>query len=231
MNEALVASSTVEVSPAGDRTQEQNGLTKLKQPGVINVTNWEIAPPTCCDTFCAALRCSWFDSTRAYIYSRDNNSLELNDTNSMKSCCHCCCTVHDNVSVHYYDRSPLSKECNCSPCSAWLCCMPFYCSEPKLEPLDEGCLICCVLVSCENLGCGGKKVVLMPFENLPPPCCCLTNRVGCCGNCCGCCGPPTGNPVYYSGFSPQPKNVEAFCQTVAAVRHRGGAPDSQDMAR
>jgi len=111
--------------------------------------------------------------------------------------------------------------------------MFFHRSNPKLEPLDEGCLICCVRVGCETLGCGGKKVVIMPFEFLPPPCCCCTNRVNACDNCCGLCGPVTGNPKFYSRFSPQPKNTEAFCATIAAMRlgHGGGAPASHEMER
>jgi len=213
----------------GDRTQRQAGFTALKQPGLIRVSSWELAPPTCYESFCAALRCSWYDTTRSYIYSRDNMSLEVNDTNSCQSCCSCCCEIQDNVSVYYYDRSPLAKECNCAPMRAWCCCIFFHCSEPKLEPLDEGCIICCVRVGCENLGCGGRKVVIMPFENLPPPCCCCTNRVGCCDNCCGCCGPVTGNPKFYSYFSPQPKDVHAFCNAVKDVRH--GAPAVTHMAR
>lgn len=150
----------------GYRTTKQDGHTALKQPNAIYLTSWELAQPTNCEAFCAFLRCSYYDTKRAYIYSRDNMSLEVNDTNSLRSgaVCTLCCEVQDNVKVYYYDRSPLSKECNCAPISAWPFCIFFYCSAPKLEPLDEGCLICFNRVGCENLGCGGKQVVIMPFE-------------------------------------------------------------------
>ena len=113
--------------PAGDRTTSQNGLTKLKQPGNIYVTSWELQPPTCCDNICAGLKCSTFDTNRAYIYVRDNMSIEVNDTNSLRGApCNCCCEVQDDISVYYFDRSPFSPQCNCTPCSAWFCCMFFH---------------------------------------------------------------------------------------------------------
>lgn len=121
----------------GDRVQKQNGDTALKQPGVINVTSWEIAHPTCRETCCAAMKCAIYDTTRAYIYVRDNRSIEVNDTNTVKSCCSCCFQVQDNVSVNYFDRSPYSKQCNLSPPVAWICCMPCYfvrCSSLEPEP-------------------------------------------------------------------------------------------------
>lgn len=209
----------------GDRVQKQNGDTALKQPGVINVTSWEIEHPTCRETCCAAMKCAIYDTTRAYIYVRDNRSIEVNDTNSIKSCCSCCCQVQDNVSVNYFDRSPYSKQCNLSPPVAWLCCMPCYFTEPKLEILDDGYMCCCIKFNFANLcGWGGKKVVLMPFEMMPPPCCCCSNRTCWLQNCCNLCGPPSGNPIFYHMFSPQPQNPAAFIQSAMGIKN--GKKDS-----
>lgn len=55
----------------GYRTTKQDGHTALKQPNAIYLTSWELAQPTNCEAFCAFLRCSYYDTKRAYIYSRD----------------------------------------------------------------------------------------------------------------------------------------------------------------
>ena len=202
----------------GDRKKPQQGDTALIQPGVIRLTNWEVAEPTCCEKLGLCLKCSWADLERSYIYSRDNHSIEVNDTNGKRNCCTWCSAIQDNVSVYYYDRDPFKDKCMCTPCSAWFCCMFFYCDDPKLDVVDEGYWCCCVKINCENCGCGGKKVVLIPFENLPPPCCCCTNRTNCCDNCCSLMGPASGNPRFYSDWSPNAADPVAFVAAHRAVK-------------
>ena len=91
----------------------------------------------------------------------------------------------------------------------------------------------CCFIKCDPC-CLGKRVVIMPFEQCPPPLCCCSNRVGCCDNNCGCCGPVTGNPKLFLMFAPQPKNAAAFVQAaknalLASVR--GSAPSGSEMER
>ena len=149
----------------GDRKLPQAGDTEPIHPGVITFTNWEVAPPTCCEKFCLLLRCSWTDNTRSYIYSRDNRSIERNDTNGKRNCCTWCCKIQDDVKVSYYDRKPFKKECRCAPCCAWFCCMFYYCDEPKLDVVDDGFLCCCTKISCENFAAAAKRSSSCPSSS------------------------------------------------------------------
>jgi len=213
----------------GDRTKVQPGLTALRQPGVITLSSWEVKEPSLCDTIHLALRCSVADTSRSYIYIRDDHALELNNTMGLLNCCtcFCCCETPDNVRVEHFDRPPWAKECNTAP-FPYCCCI--YQSQPKLEVVDLGCMFCGVKI---DPCCCGKAVVIMPFEMMPPPCCCCSNRVSGCDNCCGLCGPVTGNPKIYGLFSPQPKNADAFVQAAKmAMASVGGAPIlSEEMER
>ena len=100
--------------------------------------------------------------------------------------------------------------------------------QPKLEVVDLGCMCCCMKI---DPCCCGQKVVYMPSEQMPFPCCCSPNRVGMCDNCCGCCGPVTGNPKIFSVFSPQPKDATGFVNAAQAAMRRGGSPESMQIER
>lgn len=214
----------------GDRTSKQDGMTATES-NTIAFSSWEVKPPRCCQTFCLALRCSTVDLTRSYIYIRSNASLELNDTNGIKSCCTCCgVEAQDNVSVMYYDRDPLAEDCKVAP-FPWCCCC--YTDVPKIEVLDNGCMCCCIKI---DPCCLEKQAVIMPFEKMPPPCCCCSNRTSDCDNCFGLCGPPTGNPKVHLPFSPQPKDAVAFVAATQLAMNTvrtlaKGAPDSAEMER
>ena len=210
----------------GDRRSPQQGCTKVTHPGRIGISSWEVRAGTVCDQICLATVCSKWDTERSYIYIRDNRSIEVNDTNALKNLFTCCCKVQDNVRVEYFDRPPYARECNCAPIP-WCCCI--YFDQPKLEIIDLGCMCCCVKI--DPCMCG-KRVVLMPFENFPPPCCCCSNRIGPCDNCCGLYGQVTGNPKIFDRFSPQPKNAEAFVFAFKqALFSGGGAAISEEMER
>ena len=110
----------------GDRREKQNGMTKLMPEnsgpyGNIAVTSWEIKQVGMCAQCCLAVRCAIPDTSRAYIYIRNNGSLEANDTNGIRACGSCCCDIQDNIRVEYFDRSPYSTNCNVAPCP---CCLP-----------------------------------------------------------------------------------------------------------
>ena len=202
----------------GDRHTQHAGATKLSTPTMIRISDWELKGPGCCDHLCLALRCSWWDNARSYLYIRDNSSIEKNDTNGINNCCSCCSKVKDYVSVEYNDRAPYAKTCKRSP---FPCCCMFNCDQPKLEVVNLGFMCCCMKCDTCCCCCESKQVVIMPFESLPFPCCCCSNRVGCCDNCCGLCGPITGNPKVFSLFGPQPKHADAFVAAGQQVMQRG----------
>ena len=192
----------------GDRRTNHNGATKIQNPGMIRISDWELRGPGCCDKCRLALQCSWWDTTRSYLYVRDNHSIEFNDANGIKNCCTCCCfSQADDVGVEYSDRAPYAKHCKPSP---FPCCCFLNCAQPKLEVIDLGFMCCCIKCNTCCCCCESKRVVIMPFETFPFPCCCCSNRVNRCDNWCGCCGPVTGNPKVYGLFAPQPKDAEAF---------------------
>jgi len=205
---------------SGDRLTEHAGATQLKTarrtevPNTIGISDWELNGPTCCEQICLALRCSCWDDTRQYLYVRDNSSIEKNDTNAITSCCTCCCGVRDNVSVMYNDRAPYGPRCRLSPFP--LCCL-LHSGQPQFRVLQRGYMCFCVKVDC---GCRGKHVVVSPFEHLPFPCCCCTNRVSYCDNCCGTCGPISGNSRVFTVFRPQPKDADAFVAAANQVMMR-----------
>ena len=207
-------------NPGGDRLTEHAGATQLKTarrtevPNTIGISDWELKGPTCYEQICLALRCSCWDDTRQYLYVRDNSSIEKNDTNVITSCCTCCCGVRDNVSVMYNDRAPYGPRCRLSPLP--LCCL-LHSGQPQFEVLQRGCMCCCVKLDC---CCRGKHVVVSPFEHLPFPCCCCTNRVSYCDNCCGTCGPISGNSRVFTVFRPQPKDADAFVAAANQVMMR-----------
>mmetsp|Transcript_49959 Transcript_49959/g.130112 ORF Transcript_49959/g.130112 Transcript_49959/m.130112 type:complete len:319 (-) Transcript_49959:710-1666(-) len=209
----------------GDRLTVQKGCTRLTQPNTIGVSSWEVKDVGVCDKITLLLRCSVSDVSRSYIYIRNNNSLELNDTNGIRNCCTCCCEIPDDVRVEYFDRPPWAPECNCAP-FPYCCCI--YNSRPKLEVVDLGCMCCCVHI---DPCCCGKKVVIMPFEMMPPPCCCCSNRVGWCDNYCGLCGPVSGNPKIFGLFAPQPKDAVLFVGAAQQAMMSGGGVESEEMER
>ena len=178
-----------------------------------------------------ALKCASADQTRSYIYIRSNSSLELNDTNGIKAFGTMCSDIQDNISVEYYDRAPHKEGCKLAP---FPCCCMYYTDVPKVEVLDNGYMCCFVKID----PCGlGKQAVVMPFEHVPPPFCCYSNRTSRCDNCGEMCGPPTGNPKIHFPFSPQPKDAVAFvaaiqeAMTTARSLAKQGAPDTAEMER
>jgi hypothetical protein len=185
----------------GDRKRPQAGSTKLIDSNNIKIYyNAEIKDISCCTKLwlcCHPCYCgSTFDVERSYLYIREN-SLEGNV--ATKSCL---CGKQDLTFVDYFDRDPYkpSKRCLCIP------------TQPKLEVMKGGCLICCVKCSC----CSDDSVVVMPYEK----CCCCSNRVGCCDNCCGLCGPITGNPKVTASFEPQPKDAASFVAAAQMIMSR-----------
>ena len=236
----VAAGSNIDVNSPGDRRTRHDGATALKNPGLIRVSDWEVAQPNCWEQCCLALRCAVVDTSRSYIYIRDNNSLELNDNNNLLSCvncCNCCCETPDDTRVEYFDRPPWTTTCK-RVGFPWCCC--FTCDTPKLEVFDTGCLICCIHCHYPTCCYDEKIVVIMPFEYFPFPCCCCPNRACWLDNCCGCCGSPTGNPKIFNPFRPQPKAPETFVAVAKAAMRRDGAqhrvinvgvPEGEEMER
>jgi len=235
--------SALPLLPIGDRLTRPDGLTELRTPGSMRMSDWELQDATCCQSLCLSLRCSVYDKERAFIRLRDN-SLEINDTNSGCNNCGSFCgkQVQDNISVYYFDRPPFAKHecapfpfCCCGPCGPAMC-SPFPCcccahrGRPKLEVASRGCVCCCTEFSDEwdlHPFCRPLKVVIVPFEQCPPPCCCCSNRINrcappCCGgNCCRLCGRLTGSPRMYTSFAAQPRNPEIFVAVVMQEMARG----------
>jgi len=154
--------SALPLLPIGDRLTRPDGLTELRTPGSMRMSDWELQDATCCQSLCLSLRCSVYDKERAFIRLRDN-SLEINDTNSGCKNCGSFCgkQVQDNISVYYFDRPPFAKHecapfpfCCCGPCGPAMC-SPFPCcccahrGRPKLEVASRGCVCCCTEFSDE----------------------------------------------------------------------------------
>merc|ERR1719375_295171 len=104
-------------------------------------------------------------------------------------------------------------------------------SDPKLDVSQCGCWFRCQeMIFCE-------AVVLMPFEQCPFPCCCVSNRQS--HNICNCwaCfklnGPLEGAPKKFDSFAPQPKDpwafVKAFGEASGIPVSDRGAPKQQGM--
>jgi hypothetical protein len=52
--------------------------------------------------------------------------------------------------------------------------------------------------------------------------------VNCWNNCCGFCGPLNGNPQVFSGFSPQPKDAQAFVDVAQSVMLPDDGPGNSE---
>jgi hypothetical protein len=195
--------------PASNRATIHAGVTARKNKDSIQIlVDAELKDVDCCTWLNLCFLGVCFDKQRSYLYLREN-SLESNV--ALAPCWGLCsASAADWVTVNYFDRPPYSKECKPGP-------FPFCCfctaEQPKLEIYEPGCMICCMKVN----PCGDKKLVLMPFENLPIPCCCCSNRVTGCDNCFGLCGGITGNPKVAYAFFPQPTDPEGFVQVAQSV--------------
>lgn len=196
------------------RVTPHHALTAKANPNAIQIIyDAELKGLSMCDQCynCCCL-CMMYDQSRSYLYLREN-SIESNIVYKyLCPCCICgglmCCKRQgDNVQVDYFDQPPYKPSC------CWYCCGM---TNPKLEVVEEGCLCCCIPINC------GSKVVVMPFERLPFPCCCCSNRTGLCDNCCGCCGQFTGTPKYYHSFMPQPKSSQEFVAVAQQIMKGGG---------
>lgn len=187
--------------PTSNRSSTHKGQTARKSKDSIEIVyDAELKDLTICNRIVLAMTCcTIFDTQRSYLYLREN-SLETNV--SLSPCCGYC-GMPDIVNVNYFDKAPYAGTVKCAP---FPFCFVLHCSQPKLEVVKPGCLVCFVPVNI----CGDSVVAYMPFENFPFPCCCFPNRVGPCDNCFGCCGPVTGNPKIYSAFFPQPTDAEGF---------------------
>ena len=93
-----IASDACVWDGVGDRTTAQEGATKLSG-NTTSILSFELEPASHCDTIRMALRCSKFDTERAYLYIRSNRSIEVNDTNTFRSFCNAWsfCDVQDNI--------------------------------------------------------------------------------------------------------------------------------------
>ena len=188
-----------------NRTTPHDGKTaRMERENIKILIDAELKDVGLCTKICLFLHgCSSYNRERSYLYLREN-SLESNVV--FNGCCGCCITP-DYVCVRYFDRAPYTDSCR-------MLSFPFcfiYSKElPKLEIIEPGCMMCCVKVNC----CGDKRVILMPFENLPFPCCWCSNRVNGCDNCFGLCGPITGNPKVYLPFFPQPTDPVGFVKSL-----------------
>ena len=126
---AAAASPPVATGRIGDRRTVQDGATALCQPNAITLSSWEVKDARLCEKICLALRCSVADTSRAYIYIRDNHSLELNDTSGFCSFCTCCCPFQDSIRVEYFDRAPWTTTCTLAP-FPWCCCVTCVSAAP-----------------------------------------------------------------------------------------------------
>ena len=147
------------------------------------------------------------DVKRSYIYLREN-SIERNV--AVECLCPLPLCKKDLVTVEYFDKIPFKRPIK--KCGGM--CPSEY---PRVEFMQPG-YTCCGT----NLrGCGGlcetyyaqcdpDRVVVMPSEMCPCPCCCQANRITMVDNCFDLCGPVSGNPKLFYPFSPQPKDPKAF---------------------
>jgi len=148
--------------------------------------------------------CHEYDLERSYLYLREN-SIETNVAMVPMFPLSICVPQWDNTNVTYFDRKPYKPY--------KVCCIQ---QNPKLEVMKGGCLVACMKVN----DCTKDKVVIMPNEQMPPPCCFSSNRVGPCDNCAGACGAPTGNPKMAFAFFPQPKDAQGFVEVAQQVMSR-----------
>lgn len=180
--------------PQFSRRSEVVGLAKKANPGAIDIIY---------DAELAEPKHGWcgcnngmMNKERSYLYIREN-SVETNVAVD-RGCCGCG-KPRDNVKVMYFDRHP-------------------FLEPAKLEILETGFMCCFHKFLC------GEKLVVMPFERLPFPCCCQKNRTK--GFCCGACGPIAGNPSVFEIFQPQPQNPEEFLTMLAAAREIAAPPQT-----
>jgi hypothetical protein len=190
------------------RTPHPGKTARANKDSIGILIDAELKDVSCCFRINLMLCycCSSFNRERSYLYLREN-SLESNVT---FNCCCGCCLTPDWIGVTYFDSDPYVERCKMAPIP--FCCM-CYTEQPKLEIFEPGCMLCCMRV---NL-CGEKEMILMPFEKMPFPCCCCSNRVTCCDNYGGLCGPITGNPKVYYPFFPQPTDPDSFVQVAQSV--------------
>lgn len=206
---------TMNLQQICDRTTHQNGATRLSDPSHIKIWyNAEMGDPTCCMKYQLCCACLEEDPERSYMYLREG-ALEYNKTyRCCLSCCRPCCKFPDMVCLTYFDKKPwLKKKKN-------LGCLQY---EPTLEKVDNGCMLCCVKLTCHQTCCGGDYVSYVPISNF---CCCIPNKVNWCCNCCGLWGPPDGTPLWHSRMWAQPKDVEGFVAQAKQV-----IPAARDMPK
>jgi hypothetical protein len=190
------------VSPHPGSTATKDGNVPITKIDILY--DAEIRGVGMCEKIALLMQCKVYNRERSYLYVREN-SLE---TNSATSCVCCADWVCEDTNVMYFDRPPFKP----SPVYCGLPC--FGMTAPKLDVKQTGCWCCCQRIVC----C--EEMVIMPFENMPCPCCCCPNRTpqaGLC-NCWLCCkgvlAPAglEGVPKVTQPFQPQPKDPWALLQ-------------------
>ena len=192
---------TMNLQQISDRTSAQTGATRLSDPSHIKIWfNAEPQDPTCCGKFALCMACLSFDKERSYMYLREG-ALE---TNKVDKCCVGCLRPcyrvreMDWISLQYFDKKPYSKTKICMGCCSY---------DPYIEKVDNGCMLCCMKITCHQEYCGKDFITYVPMDKI---CCCFPNKVNWCCNCCGLCGSPDGNPLLHIPFSMQPADVDGF---------------------
>ena len=158
----------------------------------------------CADKCALWAICHAYDLERSYLYLREN-SIETNVAMVPMFPLSICVPQWDNTNVTYFDRKPYKPY--------KVCCIQ---QTPKLEVMKGGCMVLFQRVQI----CTKDKVVIMPNENMPPPCCCSKNRVTPCDNCFGLLGGVTGNPKFVYPFMPQPKDAAGFVEVAQQTMSR-----------
>ncbi len=229
MRQSLYAEVEVSASPTiGDsnmpsnRTMPHEGMTKRKGSGIGIIHDAELFQIGYYEQLQnLILCCSQYDLSRSYLYVREN-SIEFNYAINCFFCFDIPFLRFDNIGVQYFDRNPYVKGCRIVPTLGPLLfgCPLFTCERPKLEVVDPAYLCCFKKMDF----CCPKKVAFMPFENMPFPLCCCSNRYSECNSCWGLCGPVAGSPIIYHmpQWFPQPVEAEEFINKLKMV-----VPDSE----
>ena len=169
----------------------------------------EIKEPTCLEAWPLMTVCLKLDTERSYLYLREGSF----EKNIGLKCCIAGCPLKcktEITTVEYFDKRPWKR-----PNKACLgICIDQY---PRVEMYVPG-YVCCgkdlrtCHPCCESYyaACDPDRVVLMPSEMCPAPCCCQPNRTTVLDKCCNICGPPPGQPKWFGMFLPQPADPRAF---------------------
>merc|ERR1712159_499811 len=123
---------------------------------------------------------------RSYIWVMENR-LEMNLAVVGGAFCCCGCEeclgpARDNIHVRYWDDIDdlMPNPCACLKCQSALD------EQPSVEWVDDSTLCCCMkcmslralVANCAPCVCSsGETLYIVPYETMPCPCCCCSNRV------------------------------------------------------